>query len=99
MYRTIDTSLWTDPTVRKLPPLAKLLFTYLITNGHILIFVDSDDVHHREDATWVNTGKTDIIVSKAREGVGGIREVMWDGRTQGYKEIQPADPFTSEAAA
>src|SRR5687768_8567616 len=34
MYRTIDTSLWTDPVVKKLPPPAKLLFTYLITNGH-----------------------------------------------------------------
>lgn len=34
MYRTIDTSLWTDPTVKRLPPLAKLLFIYLITNGH-----------------------------------------------------------------
>jgi hypothetical protein len=34
MYRTIDTSLWTDPVTKKLPPLAKLLFVYLITNNH-----------------------------------------------------------------
>lgn len=34
MYRTIDTSTWTDPKVRKLQPLGKLLFVYLITNSH-----------------------------------------------------------------
>lgn len=34
MYRTIDTSLWDDPKVKKLEPLAKLLFMYLITNRH-----------------------------------------------------------------
>lgn len=34
MYRTIDTHLWNDQEVRKLPPPAKLLFLYLITNPH-----------------------------------------------------------------
>ena len=34
MYRTIETSLWNDPKVRALPPNAKLLFIYLITNVH-----------------------------------------------------------------
>lgn len=34
MYRTIDTSLWSDPNVRKLKSAGKLLFLYLITNPH-----------------------------------------------------------------
>lgn len=34
MYRTIDTALWDDPKVKALPPDAKLLFVYLITNRH-----------------------------------------------------------------
>ena len=32
MYRTIDTAFWTDPAVRHLAPLDKLLFAYFITN-------------------------------------------------------------------
>lgn len=37
MYRTIETSLWTDPVVRTLSPEGKLLFLYLITSpqGHV----------------------------------------------------------------
>ncbi len=34
MYRTIDASFWTDQKVRKLTPLDRLLFLYLITNPH-----------------------------------------------------------------
>ena len=34
MYRTLETALWTDPKVRQVPPMAKLLFVYLITNNH-----------------------------------------------------------------
>ena len=34
MYRTLDTSFWTDPKVRKLPADAKLLALYLVTNPH-----------------------------------------------------------------
>ena len=34
MYRTLETALWTDPKVRQVPPMAKLLFIYLITNNH-----------------------------------------------------------------
>ena len=34
MYRSIETKLWTDPKVRELTPLHKLLFIYLITNTH-----------------------------------------------------------------
>ena len=34
MYRTIDTSFWTDPKIRKLPEKAKLLSLYLITSPH-----------------------------------------------------------------
>lgn len=32
MYRTIDTSIWNDPRIRKLDPIAKILAVYLITN-------------------------------------------------------------------
>lgn len=34
MYRSIDAKFWTDPKVRELRPLHKLLFLYLITNSH-----------------------------------------------------------------
>lgn len=34
MFRTLETSFWTDPVVRGLPEQAKLLFAYLITNSH-----------------------------------------------------------------
>ena len=34
VYRSIETSLWDDPKVRQLPPHAKLLFVYLISNRH-----------------------------------------------------------------
>lgn len=34
MYRTIESSLWTDPKIKKLSPDGKLLFVYLITNTH-----------------------------------------------------------------
>ena len=34
MYRTVDAIFWTDPKVRRLTAKAKLLFLYLITNGH-----------------------------------------------------------------
>lgn len=34
MYRSIETSLWSDPRIRKLDPSAKLAFLYLITNSH-----------------------------------------------------------------
>lgn len=34
MYRTIDTKFWTDPKVRKLDPLGKLMALYLVTNPH-----------------------------------------------------------------
>lgn len=33
-YRNIDSSFWTDPKIRKLDPLNKLLALYLITNPH-----------------------------------------------------------------
>ena len=32
MYRTVQTSFWTDPKIRALPTKAKLLFAYLITS-------------------------------------------------------------------
>jgi hypothetical protein len=34
MYRTIETSMWTDAKFRGLPAPARLLFLYLITNPH-----------------------------------------------------------------
>jgi hypothetical protein len=34
MYRTIETSIWSDPAFKALPPNGKLLFVYLITNPH-----------------------------------------------------------------
>jgi hypothetical protein len=34
MYRTIDTTTWLDPKVRRLTPEGKLLFVYLFTNSH-----------------------------------------------------------------
>ena len=34
MYRTVDTSTWTDPKVKSLSPPGKLLFLYLFTNQH-----------------------------------------------------------------
>lgn len=34
MYRMIDVAMWIDPKVKKLTPLGKLLFLYLITNSH-----------------------------------------------------------------
>jgi 5-methylcytosine-specific restriction endonuclease McrA len=34
MYRTIETSLWTDPKVKTGTPETKLVFIYLITNAH-----------------------------------------------------------------
>lgn len=34
MYRTIETSIWSDPAFKALPPNGKLLFVYLITNQH-----------------------------------------------------------------
>jgi hypothetical protein len=34
MYRTIDSSIWTDPKFRALPPNGKLLFIYLFSNSH-----------------------------------------------------------------
>ena len=34
MYRSIVTELWTDPEVKRLSPVGKLLFVYLITNPH-----------------------------------------------------------------
>jgi hypothetical protein len=34
VYRTVDTSFWTDPDVRKLPASSKYLLLYLITNPH-----------------------------------------------------------------
>jgi hypothetical protein len=34
MYRTIDVKLWNDPKVRKLAPIGKLVFVYLVTNPH-----------------------------------------------------------------
>ena len=34
IYRTIETSTWDDERVKKLHPLGKLLFVYLITNRH-----------------------------------------------------------------
>ena len=37
MYRTVETGMWDDPRFRALPPLGKLLFTFLFTNraGHV----------------------------------------------------------------
>jgi hypothetical protein len=37
MYRTVETGMWDDPKFRSLPPLGKLLFTFLFTNrvGHV----------------------------------------------------------------
>lgn len=68
-------------------------------DADVILFVDSDDVHHREDTHWKKTGFTDLILSKAREGTGGIRELRWDGPTQRYqpkKEHAPNyDPFGS----
>jgi replicative DNA helicase len=55
-------------------------------DADVIIFVDSDDVHHREDPGWHETGMTDLIVSKAREGTGGLRKVEWHGRTQQYRD-------------
>jgi len=34
MYRIIQSTLWTDPKIKKLDPKTKLLFMYLITNPH-----------------------------------------------------------------
>lgn len=34
MYRTIETSIWSDPAFRDLPANGKLLFIYLVTNIH-----------------------------------------------------------------
>jgi hypothetical protein len=34
MYRTIETSMWSDPKIRALCPKGKLLFVYLVTNNH-----------------------------------------------------------------
>lgn len=34
MYRSIETSMWSDPAIRNLSPIDKLLFVYLITNSH-----------------------------------------------------------------
>lgn len=34
MYRTVDTKFWTDPKVRRLPPMEKLLFLYCLTCPH-----------------------------------------------------------------
>ena len=34
MYRTIETSMWSDPKIKSITPTGKLLFLYFVTNSH-----------------------------------------------------------------
>ncbi len=64
-------------------------------DADVVLFSDSDDVHHREDTGWQTTGMTSIIGSKVRAGTGGIRQVKWHGATQSLVEIESRESFAN----
>jgi replicative DNA helicase len=64
-------------------------------DADVVLFSDSDDVHHREDPNWRATGMTSIIGSKVREGTGGMRYVQWNGQTQSLVELETRESYVA----
>lgn len=82
MYRTIESSIWTDPKFRALPAPGKLLFLYLITNPHahvsgIYYLPDVTVVHESSvrpesiDAIWDTLSKSELAWRDQKS------EVVW----------------------
>lgn len=66
-------------------------------DADVILFIDSDDVHHRDDTSWTNTRKTSVIGAKIREGTGGIRLLDWDGSVQRFTQTFES-PFGQKEA-
>jgi replicative DNA helicase len=62
-------------------------------DADVILLVDSDDVHHRDNPGWDRTGLTDVILPKAREGTGGTTQLRWDGSVQRYADSNAVDVF------
>ncbi len=62
-------------------------------DADVILLVDSDDVHHREDPSYQQTRITTVSVSKARSGTGGMAELKWDGSVQRFGDPPVFDPF------
>jgi hypothetical protein len=82
MYRTIESSFWSDPKVRSLSPQAKLLFLYLITNdrSHVsgIYYLPKASISH-ETGYPINTLSKvvqELIASKTI-AVDEERDVFW----------------------
>lgn len=82
MYRTIDASFWTDQKVRKLAPLDRLLFLYLITNPHThvsgLYYLPEGMIQHETGLTKSQLGYGIDTLSKTRRALfDPPNELVW----------------------
>src|SRR5215831_7130123 len=87
MYRTIHTKVWNDDKVRKLAPLDKLVFVYLLTNRHShlcgLYYLPRVLAEH-EVGTKVRWDKLKSLVEYDEE-----REQVWVTNMYGYQARGP----------
>jgi len=79
MYRTIDASFWTDPKVRKLPPLGRLLFLYLITNPHTHV----SGIYYLPRSTMLHeTGMTEKQLDTLSDTLSSVGFCRFDPETE-----------------
>lgn len=82
MYRTVESSFWSDPKVRALSPQAKLLFLYLITNdrSHVsgIYYLPKASISH-ETGYPINTLSKVVseLIASRTIAVDEERDVFW----------------------
>jgi hypothetical protein len=82
MYRTWETSGWTDPKVKALDPLVKLIFVYLVTNHHshvsgVYCLADVTICHELSITTDVVARAWDTLSAAGLLKRDADRDVIW----------------------
>ncbi len=75
VYRTIETSTWTDPVIRKLPANGKLLFLYLITNDHTHV---GGIYYLPTQLMSIETGISIKAIDTLLDTLAGVGLIAWD---------------------
>jgi hypothetical protein len=75
VYRTIETSTWTDPEIRKLSAHGKLLFVYLVTNDHTHV---GGIYYIPPQLMAMETGIPIKAVNTLLDTLAGVGLIAWD---------------------
>lgn len=100
MYRNFYAHFWNDPKVRKLPPGAKLLFSYLFTNSHshiagiyylpIMYIAKETGLKEKDITEWLNLFSRDKLAFYDFDREVILVLNMFKHQARGAKNIQSA---------